>query len=409
MPELRVGIFLENRISDGGAFQQSLSTIKAFCSAMPEYELIALTPHAESLRALRESGVQAELYAAGWRGQVDAIQALSLPMSYLISGLRRLGLRALGRNLDNRLSELLIDVAIFSSYRTALRLADHPFIVTVWDLCHRDLPEFPGVSLGREFERREYCLRIALPKALAVIVNCRSHAERIGQIYQVDSNRIVLLPFLPSVPVRQHAKGKGSVTAEAVRARYGLQEDFIFYPAQICADKNHVYVLEALAVLGEMYGHGLHAAFSGADKGNRGYLEEYARRLGISDRVHFLGFVDDSEIPALYEAAKALTMPTYGGPTNLPPLEAAALGCPVIYSDLPEWRDYMGDAALYCDLKDPRSMADQLHMLLTNAAVVEKQRSAGQKMVEKLGENLYREKLRPVLEEFAYVRRRWGR
>lgn len=408
MSGLRIAIFLENRIADGGAFQQSLSTIKAIADAMPEHELIALTPHSENLMRLRDARVQAELYEAGWHGKLDGVQALSLPLSQALGMLRRIGLRGLGRNLDRRLKELNIDVAIFSSYTTALRLFEHPYVVTVWDLCHRDLPEFPGVSLGGQFERREYCLRISLPKALAVIVNCDSEAERIYRIYDVEPARIVVLPFLPSVPVRRHAEGKGNVTAEAMREKYGLNYDYVFYPAQICADKNHVYVLEALVCLETNYGHRLHAVFSGADKGNRNYLENYAKRLGLAGRVHFIGFVDDGEIPALYEGARALTMPTYAGPTNLPPLEAAALGCPVIYSDLPEWRTFMGDAALYCDLKDPRSMADHLHALITDTNVAERLRKAGLILVSNLAGNRYCETLAPIIENFAYLRRRWG-
>lgn len=409
MSGLRIGIFLENRITHGGAFQQSISTIKAFADSMPEFEMVALTPHAENISKLRDAGVAAQLYVAGWRGRLDGIQALSLPTTHILSFLRRLGFRRLGRHLDYRLTELGIDVAIFSNYTTALRLSDHPFVVTVWDLCHRDLPEFPGVSLGREFERREQCLRIALPKALAVIVNCPSHAQRIHQIYQVATERIVLLPFLPSLPVRRYAEGKGLITVEAVRARYGLHEDYVFYPAQICADKNHVYVLDALVALEKKYGHRLHAAFSGADTGNRSHVEEYARRKGLAQRVHFLGFVEDEEIPALYAGARALTMPTYGGPTNLPPLEAAVLGCPVIYSDLPDWRTFMGAAALYCDLADPQSMADHLHALMTDSALVQSLRDSERKLVAAVNEERYSAALRPVMKNFEYVRRRWGR
>lgn len=402
---------MESPIARGGAFQQSLSTIKALADTMPGYDIVALTPHADNLRALRDAGVQAELYSAGWRGKLDGIQALSMPLSYAVHVLRRLGFRRLGRDLDFRMNELRIDIAIFSNYTTALRLSDHPYVVTVWDLCHRDLPEFPGVSLGREFERREHCLRIALPKAVAVIANWASEAQRVAQAYQVAPERIVILPFLPSLPVRRHAEGKGTVTAEAVRARYSLKEDYVYYPAQMCADKNHVYVLDALAALEAKYGRRLHAAFSGADNGNRSHIEQYVRRLGLSERVHFLGFVDDAEVPALYEGARALTMPTYCGPTNLPPLEAAALGCPVIYSDLPEWRLFMGDAALYCDLKNPQSMSEHLHAVMTDAALVERLRGAGRRLVAGLGDGQarYSEALRPIMEDFAYVRRRWAR
>ena len=263
--------------------------------------------------------------------------------------------------------------------------------------------------MGREFERREIALRMALPRAVAVIANCVSGAERIAKIYDVAPERIVTLPFLPSVAVRHHAGGKGTATAESVRARYGLPDDYVYYPAQFCVDKNHVYLLDALAALEEKYGHRLHVAFSGSDNGNLAYIEDYVRKVGLAERAHFLGFVEEGEVPALYEGAKALTMPSYAGPTNLPPLEAATLGCPVIYSDLPEWRDFMGDAALYCDLKDPQSMADHLHAVLTDAALVERLRGAGRRMIADLGESRYAEILQPIIDDFAYLRRRWAR
>ena len=55
-------------------------------------------------------------------------------------------------------------------------------------------------------------------------------------------------------------------------------------------------------------------------------------------------------------------MPTYFGPTNIPPLEAFALGVPVLYSDLPGLKDQVGDSALLLDLNNPESMAQ--HMLI---------------------------------------------
>ena len=48
----------------------------------------------------------------------------------------------------------------------------------------------------------------------------------------------------------------------------------------------------------------------------------------------------------LYTEALALVMPTYFGPTNLPPLEAFQTGTPVLYSDLPGMREQVGDAAI---------------------------------------------------------------
>ncbi|HEX6260676.1 MAG TPA: glycosyltransferase, partial [Woeseiaceae bacterium] len=71
--------------------------------------------------------------------------------------------------------------------------------------------------------------------------------------------------------------------------------------------------------------------------------------------------------PYLYSDALALVMPTYFGPTNIPPMEALALGVPVLYSDLPSFREQLGEAARYIDLERPESLADALDDLLTGA------------------------------------------
>ena len=62
-------------------------------------------------------------------------------------------------------------------------------------------------------------------------------------------------------------------------------------------------------------------------------------------------------------------MPTYFGPTNLPPLEAFSLGVPVLYSDLIGLKDQVGDAALLLDLDDPGSLAQNLKNLISESSL----------------------------------------
>jgi glycosyltransferase involved in cell wall biosynthesis len=118
--------------------------------------------------------------------------------------------------------------------------------------------------------------------------------------------------------------------------------------------------------------------------------------------------VPDEDIPALYQGALALVMPTYYAPTNLPPLEAVALGCPVIYSDFPSFREQLGDAALYCDLANASSLADHLVSLIENPVLVERLRQAGYKLADELSKFDYAERLAPVFDKYAYDSRRWN-
>jgi len=108
------------------------------------------------------------------------------------------------------------------------------------------------------------------------------------------------------------------------------------------------------------------AIFSGSDQGNLNYIKEMTKKLGLDIQVRFIGFVSNEEMKYLYSQSLALVMPTYFGPTNMPPLEAFKLNVPVLYSDLPGLRDQVKEAALLMDLNDPQSLVLNLKKLVNS-------------------------------------------
>jgi glycosyltransferase involved in cell wall biosynthesis len=406
---MRIGIFLES-LPIGGGFQQALSTVESLTrNRVMTHEFLVFTPFEQTRQFLLKHGIQAVRFRHRPFNLVDRWSATVLGNAVL-RRLRRLGLRRLGRHLDALLDDHGVDLALLNDLGdVGWCIGDHPFIVTVWDLDHRDHPDFPEAYVDRLFERRERVLRITLTRALAVIANSRSGARRIASLYQVDPARIIELPFLPSLAVRRHAAGRGSITVEGVRRKYGLPDRYVFYPAFFAFNKNHLYLMEGLVELEGQHGVVLHAVFcGGCDSEVQERIERQVHALGLTERVHFLGLVPDEHIPALYEGAVALVMPTYSGPTNLPPLEAVTLGCPVIYSDLPGCREQMGDAALYCDLADPSSLAGHLAALIQDPAGFDQLRMASRRRAEEIAKIDYGELLAPILDKYASVRRRWA-
>lgn len=93
--------------------------------------------------------------------------------------------------------------------------------------------------------------------------------------------------------------------------------------------------------------------------GSKGWLSDeiYAlpKKLGIEDRVKFLGYVPDKDLPALYSGAIAFVYPSLFEGFGLPILEAQACGCPVITSDISSMPEVSGDGAL---LVDPYSVEE---------------------------------------------------
>lgn len=62
-------------------------------------------------------------------------------------------------------------------------------------------------------------------------------------------------------------------------------------------------------------------------------LEHRARELGAADRVRFLGFMNQSQLPSVYRAADLLVLPSYYEPFGLVVNEAMLCGLPVVISD----------------------------------------------------------------------------
>jgi len=269
-------------------------------------------------------------------------------------------------------------------------------------LCHRDYFEFPEVRNNQEFEIREKLLNTNLKKAVAVIVDSELGKQNIITRYGIDSMRVKVIPFIPPQNI---AMEQESVD---IKKKYNLETNYVFYPAQFWAHKNHVYILDALKILKDEHRVMLSALFTGSDKGNMQYIEKYADKLGIAKQIKFIGFVANKELRSLYQQALALVMPTYFGPTNLPPLEAFQLECPVCYSDLPGLREQVEDAAFLLDLNNPQSLVNQLITIMEDATVVERKIKRGLELVENWDAQKIYGELLPIINGFAQKRKLWA-
>jgi glycosyltransferase involved in cell wall biosynthesis len=149
---------------------------------------------------------------------------------------------------------------------------------------------------------------------------------------------------------------------------YELPERFIFYPAQFWAHKNHLRLIEAVRRLRAEFPD-LHLVLAGSKKNGFAAVERKVSSDGLEGVVHFLGFVPESDLAMLYRRAVALVLPTFFGPTNIPPLEAFVVGCPVAASGIYGMPEQLGDAALYFDPLSVDEIVGVLRRLWTDNAL----------------------------------------
>lgn len=358
MRPLRLAVMLEQALEVGGGFQQPLNDLLWLrdWAAKSGNEIVVYSPYPKTLEILKEFGVAARLR------KFNVLDYLFLFLKYCGPfDLVQIALR-LKSPFERALIRDGIDVVHFTSTsKRHLLLYELPFIITIFDGCHRDAPEFPEVRTFGEFERREILFGLASTKAAVVIVNAPELIDDLCRRYAMERDRAVCIPFSPSAYVGQSAPDVADDAA--VLAKYRLEPGYLFYPAQFWPHKNHVTLLAALASLRER-GITERLVLCGSDRGGRDKIDAAIRSYGLSDQISIIGFVESAELGALYRGAAALVMPSYFGPTNLPPLEAWAVGTPVIYPEA--FKAQAGDAALLFDYDDPRSLADAIVTLRTD-------------------------------------------
>tara|TARA_Y100000768_G_scaffold383586_1_gene366027 strand:- start:3770 stop:4990 length:1221 start_codon:yes stop_codon:yes gene_type:complete len=404
MPSIRLGVIFDQLIKSGGGYQQALSSAILTKQIPKELaDVVFFTLFKENISILSEFGIKAEIINLSFFEKLRNKFRAKIKNRYFYSFIKKFEKYS---PFENQLIKHNIDLVYFLSPISLQQSLDRlNYITTLWDLCHRDELEFPEVRENREFERRDEFYKDILPRAVAVLVDSELSKFNTSNFYSISLNRVHVMPFQMK-KIIQHRNGLSIKTKIDICKKFSVNK-YIFYPAQFWAHKNHVYILDSLSLLEKKYGLKISVIFSGTDKGNQKYIESYARKLKIDDRVIYVGFVSDEEIIEFYRQSLALVMPTYFGPTNLPPLEAFELGTPVLYPDKEGLKDQVGDAALLMNLKDPNSMALHIKNLNENDLLRNKLIMSGYKKIEEINSHSNIEILKNIIHEFNHKRLCW--
>ena len=409
MKKFVLAVFLDQKIEIGGNFQQSLNNIfLAQELSSKDLDVKIITTKKENIKILNELKLNYYLFSPNFLSLVLMDIREKLPNLFY----KFINIFSKKNKFEKFLSKLNIDLIYFvsqSNYASYVHSIN--YIYTLFDLCHRDNPEFPEVRNNRNFEFREVTFQKNLPRAVAILADSELGKKNAINRYRLDESRVYVFPFRPSKflidPIVKLNYLKNSNYLD-IKKKYNLNYDYIFYPAQFWAHKNHIYILKALNILQNENSIALGAIFSGSDQGNLSYIKDMTKKFNLENQVRFTGFVSNEEISYLYSQSIALVMPTYFGPTNIPPLEAFKLNIPVLYSDLKGLRDQVKEAALLLDLNDPKSLVSNLKNLLSSNEVRDNLINKGKLRYDELiSDNNNYNILKKIIENFKSRKDCW--
>lgn len=183
-----------------------------------------------------------------------------------------------------------------------------------------------------------------------------------------------------------------------LRKKYSLPKQFILFVGNSNPRKNLTRLLRAFDELKECR-ETQHQLVVAGEQGWKFDQEKTLKSLKHREAIHFVGFVPDEDMPALYSAASVFVFPTLYEGFGIPVLEAQSCGVPVLTSGCSSLPEVGGEGALYVDPYDENSIAEGLWKLLKDRELAEELVRSGYENVKRFSWGQSGERLREIIEE----------
>jgi len=245
------------------------------------------------------------------------------------------------------------DVVHFPTNQRFAR-CDVPMVFNPHDLQHLHYPQFFDET---QIAWREAVYREGCRLAQAVAAESEWVKQDIVRQYGTHPDKIHVVPR--GSPTELYQPPSTEVLAGTKR-NLDLPSTFALYPAQTWPHKNHVRLLEAVALLRDRDGVRIDLVCTGRQNDFWPVIRRRIKDLRLGDRVRFTGYVSAIELRATYRLAEFVVFPSLFEGGGFPVLEAFYEGAAVACADVTSLPEYGGDAVLWFDPTSVQSIAGAL-------------------------------------------------
>ena len=183
--------------------------------------------------------------------------------------------------------------------------------------------------------------KISAKKAKVIFTCSQFSKKEILKYYKVDPKKVYVVPLAADESLRIIPE-----TFSVLKKKYGIKDKFILYVGAVIKRR---FILETIKAFVKV-----------ADKlpnyqfliGGKNYTDQKIKDRGI---IH-IDYIDENDLPLLYNAADLfIWLSSYEG-FGLPPLEAMACGTPVITTKMGSLPEAVGDSAIF--VKNPEDIEE---------------------------------------------------
>lgn len=256
--------------------------------------------------------------------------------------------------LPFHLSRIKADIYLFLAFPVPILLFKKHMFSTMHDICCWDCGDTMR-TVSKWYFRISH--RVAMLKCKAIITISKFSKRRIIERLHYTSNRIWLVYCAISDTFANFVyDAEASCNAAE---KYSLPERYLLCLSTLEPRKN-------LKLLVQSYSDLIAEAKIDIDlvlAGRKGWLIDSLMENVVPEavaRIHFTGFIDDADLPYVYQRADCFVFPSIYEGFGIPPLEAMSVGTPVISSDVASMPEVLEDAAIYFKSNDLGDLKRQL-------------------------------------------------
>lgn len=228
-------------------------------------------------------------------------------------------------------------------------------VVTFHDLSFERYPEF--FDLRRKFWHFSNNPRAQARDADHIIAVSESTAYDLQDIYGIDKNKISVVYSGVS---EEFFKEISDEDLGIVRVRHNLPARFILFISTIEPRKNVLGIIKAFEIFKESTGEDVSLVIAGKPGWLHKKVFRAMRDSKYNENIKYIGFIKNSDKPALYRLSEVFVYPSIYEGFGFPPIEAMASGIPVITSARSSLPEVVEEAAL---LVDPLNVSDIAWMM----------------------------------------------
>lgn len=205
-------------------------------------------------------------------------------------------------------------------------------------------------------------------------------SQRIQTVFSCEASRVRVIhngASLPGRPWRDKEQAR-----EQMRGKGFVGRPYVLSLGAESPWKNSEGTIRAFALVSRK-NPDVDFVLAGVQKRAREPLLHLREQLGLEGRLRILDFLEAADRDALYQGAEVFVYPSLFEGFGLPPLEAMALGTPVVASDAASIPEVVGEAALLTDASDPSSLAQSILAVLGDPDLARGLVAAGRGNIER--------------------------